>query len=154
MSRAADQHNPDERKCVAEVHSLGMRGAIPRSGILLLCLILSGCVDPVAPTDPTKPTPDRRPAPVNSQSLEDVAYQSFQQRDLVRAKKLRAIRGAKYDANRQKLIEQAGADASRETWKPVADALAAKLDRIPQDDQAAFDAVLEELAKGSERAGK
>jgi hypothetical protein len=64
------------------------------------------------------------------------------------------LKGTKYDGKRQEAISQAGAEASAESWKPVADALAKRLDKISQTDQAAFDAVLEELAVASERAGK
>lgn len=116
---------------------------------LLLCMLLSGCVQPIDPAQPVKPD-ERKPV---AGSLSDVVYQSLQARDLVRARKLREIKGAQWDANRIKRIESAGAEASRETWAPVAAALAERLDRIPQTDQAAFDAVLEELATGSERAG-
>lgn len=117
---------------------------------LLLCMALSGCVQPIDPAQPVNPD-DRKPV---AGSLEQIAYQSFQDRDVVRAKKLRAIKGTRYDANRIKSIEIAGAEASRETWAPVAAALADRLDSIPQSDQAAFDAVLEEIAVGSERASK
>ena len=88
------------------------------------------------------------------QTLEQIAFHSFQQRDIVRAKKLREMKGTKYDAKRQQAIESAGADASRETWKPVADELARRLNKIPQNDQAAFDSVIDELVRAAERAGK
>jgi len=117
---------------------------------LLLCVLLSGCVQPIDPAQPV--TPDER-KPVAG-SLEEIVFKSFQERDLLRAKKLREIKGAQWDANRIKRIESAGAEASRETWAPVAAALAERLDRIPQTDQAAFDAVLEEIAAGSERASR
>lgn len=93
-------------------------------------------------------------SPKKAATLEQVAFESFQQRDLVRAKKLRALKGTKYDNKRIELIAKAGAEASEETWKPVADTLAKRLDKLPQDDQAAFDKVLEELATAAERAGK
>lgn len=109
-------------------------------------LLLIGCVEHANPTQPKKPA--------SQQTLSDLAYESFQQRDIVRAKKLRALKGVKYDAKRIASIEEAGAEASRETWQPVADALAKRLDAISQTDQVEFDAVLEELAIGAERAGK
>ena len=116
---------------------------------LLLCVVLSGCVQPIDPAQPIKPD-ERKPV---AGSLSDIVYRSLQERDVVRANKLREIKGQPWDSARIKRIEQAGAEASRETWAPVAAALAERLDRIPQTDQAAFDAVLEEIAAGSERAG-
>lgn len=123
-----------------------IKAALP----LLLCVLLSGCVQPIDPTQPVKPD-ERKPV---AGSLEEIAFRSFQERDLLRAKKLRAIKGQPWDSARIKRIESAGAEASRETWAPVAAALAERLDHIPQTDQAAFDAVLEEIASGSERASK
>lgn len=127
-----------------------IRGVIAKVIPLLLCFVLSGCVQPIDPAQPVKP--DDRNKPVAG-SLSDIVYRSLQERDVVRAKKLRAIKGTRYDANRIKSIEAAGAEASRETWAPVAAALAERLDSIPQSDQAAFDAVLEEIASGAEKAG-
>jgi len=127
-----------------------IRVVIAKALPLLLCLVLSGCVQPIDPAQPVKP--DERNKPVAG-SLSDIVYRSLQERDVVRAKKLRAIKGTRYDSNRIKSIENAGAEASRETWAPVAAALAERLDSIPQSDQAAFDAVLEELASGADKAG-
>ena len=115
--------------------------------ILLSVLFACGC------TQPTGPHKDK-PKPVSHASLEQIAYESFQNRDLVRAKKLRDLKGTRFDGKRIEAISRAGAEASEETWKPVAAELAKRLDAIPQGDQAAFDAVLEEIARGSERAGK
>lgn len=81
-------------------------------------------------------------------------YESLQKRDAVRAEKLRTLKGLKYDRNRQSAIEQAGAEAAAETWKPVAEELSRRLDGISQTDTASFDAVVEELARGSERASR
>ena len=107
-----------------------------------------GCI-----AQPTGKTP-AKPKPVAKQTLESIAFDSFQNRDVVRAQKLRALRGTKYDGKRMEAIAKAGADASQETWEPVAKVLANVLDKVPQDDQAAFDNVLEQLAKAAEKAGK
>lgn len=114
--------------------------------VIVALAMLGGCV--VQSGDkPTKPKPAKA-------TLEQIAYESFQQRDLVRAAKLRALKGTKYDGKRIEAIAKAGADASQETWEPVAKVLANVLDKVPQDDQAAFDNVLESLAKAAERAGQ
>lgn len=126
-----------------------IRSVIAKVVPLLLCVLLSGCVAPIDPAQPVKPD-ERKPA---SGELSDIVYRSLQDRDVLRAKKLREIKGQPWDSARIKRIESAGAEASRETWAPVAAALAERLDRIPQTDQAAFDAVLEEIAVGSEKAG-
>lgn len=107
---------------------------------LVGCLVRSGAVKP--------------PKPIGPQTLEQIAFDAFQQRDIVRAKKLREIKGTRFDAKRQDAIEAAGAEASKETWRPVAAELAKRLNKIPQNDQAAFDKVVEELARAAERAGK
>ena len=113
---------------------------------LLALLLIGGCVvQPGTSGDNPKP---------GKQTLEAIAFESFQKRDVVRAEKLRGLKGTKYDGKRMESIAKAGADASQETWEPVAKALAGVLDKLPQDDQAAFDNVLEQLAKGAERAGK
>jgi len=127
-----------------------IRVVIAKALPLLLCFVMSGCVQPIDPAQPVKP--DERNKPVAG-SLSDIVYRSLQDRDVVRAKKLRAIKGQPWDSARIKRIEQAGAEASRETWAPVAAALAERLDSIPQSDQAAFDAVLEEIALAAEKAG-
>lgn len=115
--------------------------------LLLVALwpVCFGCVDQGGVVTPKKP---------KAATLGQIAFDSFQNRDRVRAEKLRALKGTKYDAKRIAAIEEAGREASEETWKPVAEALAKVLDRVPQDDQAAFDRVLEELAKAAENAGK
>lgn len=129
---------------------IAVNGCLPIA--ISLAVLLAGCVQPVDNSGGKKP--DGRTVHPPSGSLEQIAYESFQRRDIIRAEKLRSLKGVKYDSKRQEEIERAGAEASRETWAPVADALAKRLDSIPQDDQAAFDAVVEELAKGAERAGK
>lgn len=124
-------------------------GTDDRSLLITFLLMLSiGCIVQTG----TTPTKIKKPDTI--QTLSDVAFESFQNRDIVRAKKLRALKGTRFDAKRIAAIEAAGAEASQETWKPVADALAKRLDGISQTDQSAFDAVLEELAIGSERAGQ
>jgi len=115
---------------------------------VLACCIVGGCIAQPGGTKPAKPKPGTK------QTLDQIAFESFQRRDVVRAEKLRALKGTRFDGKRQDAIAKAGADASQETWEPVAKALSAVLDKLPQDDQAAFDAVLEQLAKGAQRAGK
>jgi len=115
--------------------------------ITLTCCIVGGCI--AQPGGKTV-----KPKPGGKATLEQIAFESFQKRDIVRAEKLRALKGTRFDGKRMDAIAKAGADASQETWEPVAKALANVLDKVPQDDQAAFDAVLEQLARGSERAGK
>lgn len=123
-------------------------------GIALLSLILAGCSRPASDqgerTRPSDRVDDRKPS---AASLEDLAYRSLQDRDTIRAKKLRELKGTKYDGKRMEAISSAGNEASKEASKILQPALAARLDKIQQDDQAAFDAVLEELARGAERAG-
>ena len=112
---------------------------------LLAMLGVAGCLAQPGAAKPKKPV---------AATIEQVAFDSFQKRDVVRAAKLRAIKGTKYDGKRMEAIAKAGAEASEETWRPVAEMLAKKLDAIPQDDQAAFDAVVEQIATAAERAGK
>jgi len=116
------------------------------------CVVLSLVIGCAAQSgkQPTKKKKDTKPVAKN---LEQIAYESFQARDVLRAEKLRALKGTKFDGKRIDAIAKAGAEASEETWKPVATALSRKLDSIPQDDQEAFDAVLEQLAKAAEKAG-
>jgi len=121
------------------------RGTDDRLLLFVFALLFAGCVADVAAS--------KKPPP-KTNTLEQIAFESFQRRDVLRAAKLRALKGTKYDGKRMQAIEQAGAEASTETWKRVAEALAKRLDKLPQDDQAAFDSVIEELAKAAERAGK
>ena len=124
---------------------------------LLLCVLLSGCVQPIDPAQPVKPD-ERKPV---AGSMSDIVYRSLQDRDLVRAKKLTQLADdiaagrVKYDNAIMKRIEQIGADASRETWVPVSQKLARTLDGDPDKplDQAAAVKAVRELATGSERAG-
>lgn len=122
--------------------------------LLVVSWFVVGCVAQPGTTNPAKPKPStKRPA---GTTLSAIAFDSFQARDRLRAEKLRALKGQgyKYDSKRMELIEQIGAEASRETWKPVAELLAKRMNSVSQTDEAAFDAVLEELAQGSERASK
>lgn len=124
-----------------------------RSSLMLVAsLLICGCMQPVGGSGKS-PSPSKRDQQASGK-LEQLAFESFQARDRVRAEKLRALKGIKYDIKRQEAIEAAGAEASRETWEPVAAELARRLDAIPQRDTAAFDAVIDELSRGSERAGK
>ena len=83
---------------------------------LVGCLVKSGAVKP--------------PKPSGKATLETLAYDSFQNRDRIRAVKLRAVADdikagrLKYDGPVMAAVESAGAEASKESWKPVADQLA------------------------------
>lgn len=117
------------------------------AAFLALCCVVGGCVVQPSGKTPAKPKPGAKA------TLESIAFESFQKRDTVRAEKLRALKGTRFDGKRMEAIAKAGADASQETWEPVAKSLSNVLDKVPQDDQAAFDKVLESLAKAAERAG-
>lgn len=119
---------------------------------LLVAFLAVGCVVGCM-VQPNNKTPVK-PKPGTKATLESIAYESFQKRDIVRAEKLRALKGTRFDGQRMEAIAKAGADASQETWEPTAKALAKRLDGISQTDQVAFDLVLEELAVAAERAGK
>lgn len=119
---------------------------------LLLCFSVfahAGCTQPKN-GDTHKPSP----SPVKQTKLEQIAFESFQKRDALRAQNLRSLKGVRFDAKRMAAIAEAGSKASIESWRPVAEELASRLDSVPQDDQSAFDAVLEELARAAERASK
>ena len=126
-------------------------GCLPLA--MAAALLVAGCIEPAGRSRPDakKPSQDRVS---DASSLEQLAFESFQQRDRLRAQKLRALKGTKYDVKRQDAIAEAGAAASEESWAPVREALSRKLAGIPQSDQAAFDAVIEDLARGADRAGK
>lgn len=115
---------------------------------MTLAFVVCGCL--AGQSGPKSAKPKK---PATATTIEQVAFDSFQQRDVVRAAKLRALKGTRFDGKRMDAIAKAGAEASEETWKPVAAMLAKKLDSLPQDDQASFDAVLEQLARAAERAG-
>jgi len=123
-----------------------------RSVVLALIVFLSiGCTQPTGGGGTKKPV---QPNPVKETRLEQLAFESFQKRDELRAKNLREMRGVKYDARRMEAIAEAGSRASVESWKPVAEELAKRLDAVPQTDVEAFNAVLDELARSAERASK
>jgi len=119
--------------------------------VVLLSLVLVGCVDQSS----VKPSP--KPS---GKTLADVAYQSFQNRDKVRADKLRTIADKikagelKYDGPVMEAIEKAGAEASSETWKPVADQLARLLNGGSKLDAVKCERAIRDLADGAERASK
>lgn len=141
------------RACEHPLHfRLGWTLLPPLLPLAAAFALFCGCVQsPSGQNKPEKPTPGRV---VDARSLEQIAFESFQQRDRLRAEKLRKLKGLKYDVARQDAIAEAGAEASEESWAPVREALSKRLDGIPQTDQAAFDKVLDELAAGAERAGR
>lgn len=121
-----------------------------RIASLILCLLLTvGCTQPSG--EGKKPI---KPAPSKETRLEQLAFESFQKRDELRAKNLRELRNIRFDAKRMEAIAEAGSKASIESWKPVAEELAKRLDSVPQTDQESFNAVLDELAKAADRASK
>lgn len=123
-----------------------------RKLLTVICsLVVIGCAEPKQ----SKREGKTEPEVVNS-SLEQIAFEAFQKRDRLRAKYLLEAKGkgTKYDIKRQEVIAEIGARASEESWAPVAAELSRRLDRVSQSDQAAFDQVLNELAKAAERAGK
>jgi hypothetical protein len=122
--------------------------------VLLAAAMFAGCLAQPLAKRPHNPD-------TNAVTLSDFAYQSFRKRDRLRAVKLRAIAEdvkagrLKYDGPVMEAIEQAGAEASRESWQPVADQLAKLLnDRGKKLDAAKCEQALRELADGAERAGK
>ena len=116
-----------------------------------------GCVAQPDTTNPAKPKPStKKPA---GTTLSAIAFDSFQARDRLRAEILRTIADdvrdgrLKFDGPVMEAIEKAGADASRETWKPVADALARLLGDGEKLDAAKCEKAIRDLADGAERAG-
>jgi len=121
-----------------------------RSLVLALIVLLSaGCTQPTGGGG-KKPAP----SPVKETRLEQLAFESFQKRDELRAKNLREMKSIKYDSKRLEAIAEAGSKASIESWKPVAEELAKRLDAVPQTDIEAFNAVLDELANAATKASK
>jgi hypothetical protein len=137
-------------------HSEWIRGTL---SLLVVAAWLVGCVvqsdGVVSPAKP-KPSP-KRPA---DQTLAARAFDSFQKRDRLRAEKLRRVADdvrdgrLKYDGPVMEAIERAGADASRETWQPVADALSKLLGSGQTLDAAKCEQAIRELADGAEKAGQ
>lgn len=118
--------------------------------LALAVLFASGCTQPSGGGGSKKPTP----GPAKVSRLEQLAFESFQKRDELRAKNLRELRGTRFDAKRMEAIAEAGSRASIESWKPVAEELAKRLDSVSQTDAEAFDAVLSEIANAADRASK
>lgn len=119
------------------------------TAIALIAFLLIGCTQPTGGGG-KKPTPP----PAKETRLEQLAFESFQKRDELRAKNLREMRNVRFDAKRMEAIAEAGSKASIESWKPVAEELAKRLDAVSQTDTEAFNAVLDELANAADRASK
>lgn len=126
--------------------------------LLAVSWFVIGCVAQPGTNGPAKPKPStKRPA---GTTLSAIAFEAFQARDRLRAEKLRTIADdvrtgrLKYDGPVMEAIEAAGADASRETWKPVADALAKLLGDGEKLDAAKCEKAVRDLVDGAERAGK
>jgi hypothetical protein len=117
----------------------------------VLALLLIGCVG-----QPGQKARDNKP----SSSLEQIAYESFQKRDALRSEKLMAVADRiksgelKYDGPIQKAIEEAGAQASQETWKPVAEKLQQLLGGGEKLDAAKAEQAVRDIARGAARASK
>lgn len=132
---------------------------VPRVVISLFVVswFVLGCVVQPGTTPPAKPKPSaKRPS---GNSLSSIAFDSFQKRDRLRAEKLRRIADEvnagrlKYDGPVMEAIAKAGSEASEETWKPVADALAKLLGDGETLDAAKCEKAIRELADGAEKAG-
>lgn len=130
-----------------------VNGCLPIA--ISLAVLLAGCVQPVDNSGGKKPDGRTVHPPSGSlAALEDACFESFQERDRLRAKMLPEIKSLKYDVNRQKAIEKIGAEASRQTWEPVAKLLDEILRDVPQDDTEKWGQVVDAVARGAERAGK
>lgn len=94
------------------------RGADDRLLMFVFALLICGClVQPSKDGDTPKP---------GKQTLEQIAFESFQKRDLVRADLIdEAIKDIeedrlKYDGPCMDRLAKIGAEASETTWKPAA----------------------------------
>lgn len=124
---------------------------------LVLIGVLFGCMASSPATKPAKPKPSpKRPA---GTTLSAIAFESFQARDRLRAEKLRTIADdvrtgrLKYDGPVMEEISKAGAEASEETWKPVAQALQTLLGDGEKLDAVKCEKAILDLAVAAEKAG-
>lgn len=116
---------------------------------LIVCLCLTGCVQTSKPN---------KPIPNGTVSLEETAYQSFQNADLLRAELL--LKAAddidagrlKYDKPCQDRMADIFKSSVEKTWGPTAKALQ---DTVGEGDwnAAKMSAAFRQLAAGSRRAG-
>ena len=121
--------------------------------LFVACWFVCGCV---SQSGKSKPKP-KKPA---GTTLSAIAFDSFQARDRLRAEKLRRVADdvkagrLKYDGPVMEAIEKVGAEASRESWQPVADQLAKLLGEGSNLDATKCEQAIRDLADGAERAGK
>ncbi len=124
--------------------------------LLVASWFVIGCVAQPGTNKNAKKPAAKKPA---VSTLASLAFESFQKRDRLRAEKLRRIADdvnsgrLKYDGPVMEAIEKAGADASRETYQPVANALAKLLGDGEKLDAMNCEQALRQLADGAERAG-
>ncbi len=136
------------------LHTIFPRVAV---SLLVVSWFVAGCVAQPGTNGPAKPKPStKKPA---GTTLSSLAFDSFQKRDRLRAEKLRRIADdvnagrLKYDGPVIESIAKAGAEASEESWKPVADALAKLLGDGEKLDAAKCEKAIRDVADGAERAG-
>lgn len=122
--------------------------------LLVASWFVVGCVAQSGPGG--KKSSPKKPA---GTTLSAIAFDSFQKRDRLRAEKLRRLADdvkagrLKYDGPVMDAISKAGAEASEETWKPVADKLQALLGDGAKLDAGKCEKAIRDLADGAEKAG-
>jgi hypothetical protein len=117
--------------------------------VALCCGLVHGCA---VPKEADKPVSGQ-------QTLEQLAYESFQMRDAVRADKLEKLAAdiesekIKWDGPVMEAIEKAGAEAAEETWRPTAKA-AGTLLNSGKYDKTKVAAAVRDIARGARKASK
>lgn len=127
-----------------------MRNHRASSCWVLAAIFLAGCIQ-----QPPKEI-KRVDSVVVGSDVKAVFVEACAKREELRAQFLRAGVGQKFgsDMARQEFVKQAGAKASQQTWTPVAEAMAARLDDQPVGDDSEFHKVLSELADGADAAAQ
>ena len=120
---------------------------------LTLCMVVGGCVVQPSGKAPAKPKPGAKA------TLENVAFDAFQKRDIVRADLIdAAIKDIqedrlKYDGPCMERLAKIGAEASEATWKPAANSAQSVMAGDKWSKEKAIK-VFEAIRDGSRRAGK
>lgn len=120
---------------------------------LALCCVVGGCVVQPIGKAPAKPKPGTKA------TLESIAFESFQKRDIVRADLIDAAINdikedrLKYDGPCMERLAMIGAEASEMTWKPTAKAAQSVMFGDKWTKEKAIK-VFESIRDGSRRAGK
>lgn len=123
---------------------------VARIHAVIALLLAIGCAPPSKPSN-KKPTPA-------ANTLEQIAYESFQRRDILRAEKLFQLADdieagkIKYDGPVMDAWAKIGAQASEESWKPAAAKAASQLDGGSYDAKKIAEAT-RQVARGSRLAG-